>query len=195
MKKIYCFDFDGTLTHHDTMFLFLKFYNSKRYFWQFLKHIPLFILLKFKLLKATNVKRSFISAILQNDTQKKLEQKAQVFFETAYPKLIRKNALTFIENLNREKTELYLVSASLDIWLQPFAKKLGMHLIATQAAFKNGQFTGQFMGENCNGKEKIRRLKLALKDQKYDKIVAFGDTFGDKPMLDWADEGHYRYFH
>ncbi|PIE50917.1 MAG: HAD-IB family hydrolase [Flavobacteriales bacterium] len=195
MKKIYCFDFDGTLTYKDTMFLFLKFYNTKRYYFQFLKHFPLFILLKMKLVSATKVKRSFIFSIIKDDTRQNIEHKAQLFFEQNYPNLIRENALSFIDEIDREHTAMYLVSASLDIWLKPFAERLGMNLISTQAEFKDEKFTGRFMGKNCNGEEKVNRLQLVLKGKKYDKIIAFGDTKGDKPMLNWANKGHYRFFH
>ena len=34
-----------------------------------------------------------------------------------------------------------------------------------------------------------------MKGRKYDKIIAFGDTAGDKPMLNWADESYFRFFH
>ena len=47
-KKLYCFDFDGTLTKRDTMFAFLKFYEPKKFYISFIKHIPLFIMLKLK---------------------------------------------------------------------------------------------------------------------------------------------------
>ena len=58
MKKLYLFDFDGTLTYKDTMFLYLHFYNEKKYFWNFLKHIPLFVLVKLHLANAEKVKKS-----------------------------------------------------------------------------------------------------------------------------------------
>ena len=60
MKKLYCFDFDGTLTYKDTMFMYLKFYDSTKYRIQFLRHVPLFILLKLKLAETEKVKKSFI---------------------------------------------------------------------------------------------------------------------------------------
>jgi len=65
MKKLYLFDFDGTLTYKDTMFLFLKFYDPTKFSVQFLKHVPLFILLKMKLADAEAVKKSLISSILK----------------------------------------------------------------------------------------------------------------------------------
>ncbi len=58
MKKLYCFDFDGTLTYKDTMFMYLKFYDPTKYRIQFLKHVPLFILLKLKLAETEKVKKA-----------------------------------------------------------------------------------------------------------------------------------------
>lgn len=195
MKKLYCFDFDGTLTYKDTMFLFLRFYNQSKFQIQFLKHIPLFALLKLNLADAEKVKRSFVSAILKGEKKEVLEKKSIEFCEKYYPSVFRENALEFIKNIDRSKTESYIVSASLDIWVKPFAEKLGMNYIATQAEFANGIFTGNFVTPNCNGEEKVRRIQLAINGHHYDKKIAFGDTSGDKPMLAWADESFYQFFH
>lgn len=195
MKKLYFFDFDGTLTYKDTMFLYLKFYNSAKFNFQFLKHIPLFILLKLKLANAEKVKKSFISCILKGQSKTKIEEKSQRFFEKYYPEIIRENAIEFIQNIDREHTESYLVTASLDIWVKPFAEKFKMNLLATRAEFKNEIFTGNFVGNNCNGGEKVHRIKEALQGKKFDKTIAFGDTSGDKEMLEWANESHFEFFH
>ncbi|SEG36636.1 HAD-superfamily subfamily IB hydrolase, TIGR01490 [Halpernia humi] len=195
MKKLYFFDFDGTLTKHDTMFMFLKHCDKFRFAKQFVLHLPLFSLLKLKLAKAENVKRHFIASILKGHTKSFLEEKAQSFFEENYPSLIRENALEFIKNINRDLSESYIVSASLDIWVKPFADKFNMKLIATEALFKDGIFMGKFKGANCNGKEKVRRIREEIKDKKFDKSIAFGDTEGDRAMLDFVNEGHYEFFH
>lgn len=195
MKKLYLFDFDGTLTYKDTMFLFLKFYNPGRFSAQFLKHIPLFILLKLKLANAEAVKKSFISSMLKGESRYNIEKKAKLFFEENYPSLFRENALDFINNIDRENTESYIVSASLDIWVKPFAEKFNMTLLATKAEFVDDVFTGKFIGKNCNKDEKVCRIEAELGDKKFDKIIAFGDTSGDKPMFKFANESHYRFFH
>ncbi|KAA0128648.1 haloacid dehalogenase-like hydrolase [Chryseobacterium sp. SN22] len=195
MKKLYCFDFDGTLTYKDTMFMYLKFYDPTKFRLQFLKHVPLFVLLKLRLAETEKVKKSFIGSILKGQTQEKIEKKSRQFFEVHYPKIVRENALDFIKNIDRENTQSLLVTASLDIWARPFAEAFSMKLLATQAEFKNGVFTGNFIGKNCNGNEKLARIQTEIKGKKYDKIIAFGDTSGDKPMLKWANEGHYQFFH
>lgn len=195
MKKLYLFDFDGTLTTTDTMFLYLKFYHRRKYYWQYIKHIPLFVMLKMKLLSAESVKESFISSMLKGEEEKRIKSKSRDFFSKYYPNIFRKNALDFIKKINREQTYCYIVTASLDIWVEPFSEALGMHLIATKAEFINGVFTGRFSTKNCNGIEKVERIKKEIKSLKYDKSIAFGDTNGDRAMLDWADEGFYRFFH
>lgn len=195
MKKLYCFDFDGTITQKDTMFLFLKFYNPWRYYFQYLKHIPLFILLKLKLLNAEPVKRSFVSSILKGERKEKLEAKAQSFFEKQSDYLIRANALDFIKNIDKNTTESLLVTASVDIWVRPFAEHFAMHLLATEAFFEDGKFTGEFKTPNCNGMQKVYRIRQFIEDKKYHKIIAFGDTSGDKAMMKFADESYYKFFH
>ncbi|WP_028123107.1 HAD-IB family hydrolase [Epilithonimonas tenax] len=195
MKKLYLFDFDGTLTHKDTMFMFLKFYDPARFSAQFLKHVPLFILLKLKLANAEAVKKSFISSMLKGESRYYIDKKAKQFFEEHYPSLFRENALDFISNIDRKYTESYIVSASLDIWVKPFAEKFNMTLLATKAEFSNGVFTGKFDGKNCNKEEKVNRIKVEIGDRKFDKIIAFGDTSGDKAMFEFANESHYRFFH
>ncbi|WKS96047.1 HAD family hydrolase [Riemerella columbina] len=195
MKKLYLFDFDGTLTTKDTMFLYLKFYNPRKYWRCFVLHLPLFILLKMKLLSAQSVKESFIGAVLKGETKSQLEAKSQAFFEKYYPQIFRANALDFIANMDRAQTYAYIVTASLDIWVKPFAEALKMQLIATEAAFENDVFTGKFKTKNCNGEEKVVRIKQQVAHLKYDKSIAFGDTQGDQPMLQWANEGFYQFFH
>ena len=50
------------------------------------------------------------------------------------------------------------------------------------------------LGNDCNGLEKVRRIKKKYNLNKYAKIYAYGDTEGDKPMLDIADISFYRAF-
>lgn len=195
MKKLYLFDFDGTLTYRDTLFLFLKYYHPQKYFLGFLKHIPLFILMKLKLISPEKVKKSFIASVLKGEKEKLILQKSQTFADQFFTQIIRENALDFIQKINRDSVDGYLVTASLDIWTRPFAQKLGLQLIATEADFQAGVCTGAWKTKNNNGKEKVRRIKQEIKDKKYDKIIAFGDTSGDRSMLSLAHEAHYRFFH
>ena len=194
MKKLYLFDFDGTLTHKDTMFLFLKFYHPKKYYFSLIKYAPLFAMLKLKMLEAEKVKQHFIASVLKNERQENIEQKAEAFYGAYHDKIIRPAAKSFIQKLDLKQNKAYLVSASLDIWVAPFAKHWGFGLLSTQANFEDGKYTGLFGSKNCNGQEKVKRIKSGIDYQNFDKIIAFGDTQGDKAMLAFAHEGHFRFF-
>lgn len=194
MKKLYCFDFDGTLTKKDSMFLFLRHCDPDRYLWVWLRYVPLFVWTRLGLLPPQRVKKSFINEFLKDKSRMWLEEKARSFFEVQYPQMIRPSALQFIQDMPPQSTSV-IITASMDIWVRPFAEKWGMHLIATQAQWERNIYTGKWNTPNCNGAEKVKRLKTYLRGREYDKIIAFGDTSGDQALLDFSGEGHYRYFH
>jgi HAD superfamily hydrolase (TIGR01490 family) len=195
MKSLYCFDFDGTLTTHDTLFLFLKFYNKKRYYVQYIKHIPLFLLCKLKIIPAEHTKKNFIRSILGGVLKEQLQEKASDFFREKHAIICREKAVGYIENIDRSETDCFMVTASLDIWVKPFSDHFNMELVSTEAKYENNIFTGDFSTKNCTGKEKVIRIKQAIVGKKYKQTVAFGDSDGDREMMAWADTAHYRLFH
>lgn len=66
--------------------------------------------------------------------------------------------------------------------------------MGTKMEFDEKGFTGRFLSKNCYGKEKVSRLLCEYPDiEKQRKeffITAFGDSRGDKELLEFADEGH-----
>ena len=195
MKTLYCFDFDGTLTNADTMFMFLRFYQPEMFYFQFIKHLPLFLLYGLKILSATYVKKSLIRAMLGGATRNELKVKADEFFREKQVAICREKAVAFISKIDRKEADCYIVSASLDIWLKPFAGYLNMELVATEAKYENNLFTGDFSTPNCTGKEKVNRMKQAIEGKRYKQIIAFGDSDGDRELMAWADVAYYRFFH
>ena len=145
--------------------------------------------------KCRKSEEKFHQFYYKGEREEKINRVSQEFLDKFYPKIIRENALEFIEKIDKENTESYLITASLDIWVKPFAETMGMKFLATEARFENGIFTGHFKTRNNNGKEKVNRIQKEIEGKKYDKIIAFGDTSGDLPMLSLAHESHYRVFH
>ena len=98
-----------------------------------------------------------------------------------------------METVMAEGIKVYVVSASIDNWVQPFfefAKVLG-----TQIEVIDGILTGRFISPNCYGIEKVRRIKQVLTEPRsHYYIIAYGDSRGDKEMFDYADETHFRPF-
>ena len=54
--------------------------------------------------------------------------------------------------------------------------------------------TGNFITKNCYGQEKVNRIKESYDLSKYDLIYAYGDSRGDKEMLELANNSFYKPF-
>ena len=89
---------------------------------------------------------------------------------------------------------LYFVSASLEIWLKPFAEFYNFKLICTKAKFKNNLYTGKYDGVNCNHEQKVLRINQEINLKDFSEIFVFGDTQGDKGMLNLATKSHFQFF-
>ncbi|MGV0923089.1 HAD-IB family hydrolase [Empedobacter tilapiae] len=193
-RNLYLFDFDGTITKKDTLFNFLKFSFSKTYFINYLIFIPLFVAAKLKLLEASWVKEKFISKFLKGKSYVEIKHLAQNYFEQNHKDLIYSKADEYIKSLSNYNDK-FIVSASIDFWIQPFADYYEMGLICTKAKFdEQGFFTGNFASENCNYEEKKNRIEKEIDLSLYDEIIAFGDTKGDEAMFSLADKPNFRYF-
>ena len=65
--------------------------------------------------------------------------------------------------------------------LKPICIELKVHdLIASKADAK----TGRFLGENCKGTEKVKRLKNKYSDLKVRAM--YTDSYSDQPLIDLA---------
>ena len=89
-----------------------------------------------------------------------------------------------------------MVSASLDIYLIHLAGLLGFDdLLCTRLARKNDMFDGRLIGRNCRGSEKVARLEEYIGNYRDHHIFAYGDSVGDREMLQTAHFPFYRPFH
>jgi phosphoserine phosphatase len=69
-----------------------------------------------------------------------------------------------------------------------------MKFLCTKVEVKEGRLTGRFLTKNCFGKQKVVRLQELYPDRKAMVLTAYGDSRGDKEMLDYANEGYYKPF-
>ncbi|MDH6355202.1 HAD superfamily phosphoserine phosphatase-like hydrolase [Dysgonomonas sp. PH5-45] len=85
-----------------------------------------------------------------------------------------------------------IISASVENWIRPWSEKNGIDLtLSTLIEVKNGLLTGLFLSKNCYGKEKVNRLLAEFPNRSDYHLIVYGDSAGDKELIDFADEGYY----
>jgi HAD superfamily phosphoserine phosphatase-like hydrolase len=128
------------------------------------------------------------------------------FAATAIPDLVRPKALREIRQLQEKGVEVVVVSASPANWLQKWTEETGVALLATRLQTRDlpavpqpglsvtTRLTGKILGRNCHGEEKVRRIRESYDLPSYDRIIAYGDSSGDKPMLALATNAFFKPF-
>lgn len=86
---------------------------------------------------------------------------------------------------------IIVVSASVDVYLQPFCDALGIELLCSRAEIENGYFTGRYIGADCSAMEKAKRIQGLLNLEDYSCVYAYGNSIEDTEMLALADVAYW----
>ena len=196
MKRIAAFDFDGTITRKDTLIEFLRFAGgSARLYAVFALYSPQLVWMKLKLYSNQRVKEKIFAHYFKDMPLEQFNDLCRRFFEQKGQSLIYAEAKAQIELHKAQGDEIIIISASIENWVCHFADALNADkLLATQIEVQNGKITGRFITANCYGKEKVNRLLSAYPDRDNYYLIAYGDSRGDKELLQFADEQHYKQF-
>ncbi len=192
-QKVLFFDFDGTITTHDTLIEFIRYScGLVRFIIGFLLYSPMLVLMKLRLYPNWKAKQLMFSHFFGGMKIDKFDDLCRNFAsECRY--LLRPEAIKEIETAMTENIKVFVVSASIDNWVQPFFDFV--KVLGTKIEVKDGVVTGRFISSNCYGREKVRRIEQMLtQPRSHYYIVAYGDSRGDKEMLEYADEAHFRPF-
>ncbi|WP_107336876.1 HAD family hydrolase [Proteus mirabilis] len=196
VKTLSVFDFDGTLTYHDSFIPFLKFaFGRHKFARRIIKMVfPTLRCFRRKLTR-DELKEVLIKTFLTDIKEEWLKEKAEAFCKAYWTKLMRPAGLLAVaEEINRH-AEVTICSASPAMVLQPFADRLGIKLIGTTLEVVDGVLTGKIIGNNCRCGEKIKRLERVYGDLTQYHLRAWGDSRGDHELLYAAQDPHWRYFH
>ncbi|MBR2097355.1 MAG: HAD-IB family phosphatase [Prevotella sp.] len=188
MKQVFAFDFDGTLTTRDTLIAFIRdACGTPRFLFGFLLHAPLLVLMKLKLYSNGKTKQRIFSWFFKGMPLETFDALCQDFAH-AHRHLLRSDTVRLLEQALAEGSEVLIVSASIDNWVQPFFPSVTV--LGTQIEVIGGRLTGRFLTPNCYGQAKVRRI-LALHPDRYSyHLTAYGDSRGDRELLAFADEAH-----
>lgn len=205
MKKIYVFDFDGTLTSSDTLLAFIRYACGPwRFFIGFMRFCPMLVLMKLRLYSNYRAKQRVFSWYFRGMKKEDFDRTCRRFAKDK-EFLLRPKAVEKLIDLFSKGENICIVSASIDNWVRPFFEFYSrysdsdFHVLCTQIEVDaNDVLTGRFLTKNCYGAEKVERLceEFPMLRENRDKfyIEAYGDSRGDKKLLAFADEAHYKPF-
>jgi HAD superfamily hydrolase (TIGR01490 family) len=191
------FDFDGTLTRHDTLFPFLLHVAGPlKFSLKLVTLLPTLTLYALGLLRNDIAKVIVLRRFLANMEMATLQQLAMEFAENKLPALQRTVALQHLAWHKQQGHRCVVISASLELYLHPWANKVGFDdvLGSLLEPINNGLTSGKLLGENCFGPEKMRRLEALLGPREGYTLYAYGDSKGDKELLSAADYPFYKSF-
>ena len=194
-KEIAFFDFDGTITTKDTLLEFIKFSKGKlRFYIGFLLNAPYLVAYKLKIISNHAAKEKILHFFFGGTPSENFKKYCSEFSKNVLPQLIRPKAMEEIKRLQKNNVIVVVVTASPENWIEEWASKNQLQLIASRLEVKDGKLTGKLAGKNCHGDEKVSRICAAFNLSEYNIVAAYGDTTGDKPMLRLATNAHYKPF-
>lgn len=189
------FDFDGTITTKDTLFEIIRFQKGSAAFYAgMLVLSPLLVMFKMKLISNQRMKEIVLRFFFRNDSFPVFQQLCDDFCRHRLPSLLRPKALNAIAWHQSEGHAVYIVTASAENWVAPWSQTLGIPCLGTRLAVKDDQITGLLEGKNCNGDEKVCRIREAVPLAAFGTIYAYGDSSGDREMLALAQHKGFRAF-
>ncbi|HEV3221812.1 MAG TPA: HAD family hydrolase [Puia sp.] len=194
-KKIAFLDFDGTITTKDTLLEIIKFQKGNTsFYFGFLLHVHWLIAYKLNWLSNNLTKQKILNYFFAGMEESVFQEKCDFFAENIIPGLVRPGALSEITLLRARGFEIVVVSASAGNWIRKWTNNLSLQLVATELEVKNGLITGKIKGKNNHGEQKAMNIRELWNLNEYEEIYAYGDSPGDRPMMDLATKSFYKPF-
>jgi HAD superfamily hydrolase (TIGR01490 family) len=194
-RAIAFFDFDGTLTNSDTMIPFLRILRGLPQFSVDLIQLsPWLIGYAIGLVQNDKAKQLLLKQSLGGQNIHQLHEFGDGFVTRHLPGMIRADTFERLQTHQQNGDYCVLVSASLNIYLQSWANENGLDdcLCSLLETDTDNNVTGQLLGGNCYGEEKVKRIKTLLQTiETPTKTYAYGNSKGDVPMLEFVDEGYW----
>ena len=187
------FDFDGTLTSKDTLLEFIEFACGRwKFYVGFLLYTPILILMKLHLYPNWKAKEKIFTYFFKGMNYQDF-QKLGKDFSKVIDCFKRDDVVDILKKHIAEGHNVYVISASIAEWVRPWCEQIKVNnVLATEIEIDDkGLLTGRFLSKNCYGQEKVNRLLEVEPDRNEYYLYAYGDSRGDKDMIEFAEQGFY----
>jgi HAD superfamily hydrolase (TIGR01490 family) len=190
-RPVALFDFDGTLTRRDTLVPFLAALVGVAPLGLALAALaPTLAGYAFGRVPNDVAKQRLLARVVGGRAERELREAGTRFAAGALAGLLSAPGMALLDRHRRAGHDCVLASASLDLYLGPWAAGAGfVHCVASSLAVDaEGRVSGMLAGGNCFGVEKRRRVESWLADRRPAQVFAYSDSEHDRPMLALADE-------
>jgi phosphatidylglycerophosphatase C len=195
IRTLALFDLDGTLTDRDTFRDLLRFsFGTFRLFAGLLVTLPWTFFYIVGLCSAKTAKEKVFRQFFGGMSEARFVKLMEGYSLERLPSRLRPGALEKVRWHREQGHSIFIVSASIRHWIEPWATTEGMGTIATEIEVMDGIVTGRFATPNCRGEEKITRILEEVSLPDFKQIYAYGDTPHDQPMLTLATDPIYQPF-
>lgn len=186
------FDFDHTLTDSDTFSRFLRRVATPRQLRQAKWTLgPWLLGYRIRLVSAAGIRERATRVAFSGRNAEEIATLGATYSAEALPALLRPEMRQRLEWHRAQGHDIALVSASLDVYLQPWCARHGVaHLICNRLEADGGTLTGRYADGDI-GPHKAREIRARFDLSKYERIHAYGDSAEDRPMLALAHERWY----
>lgn len=190
------FDVDGTITVRDCVVPFMRQITGARRIVSRLVARPDRLATALARRDRDRLKTLAAAAAFRGLSEQEVARTGTDFARHVHDHWLRRDTIERLRSHTESGQSVVLVSASFEVYLRPLAELLGVtDVLGTRLEVDSGRLTGALDGPNCRGPEKVVRLHRWLGDQGHDRgdvrVVAYGDSTGDRELLADADEAHW----
>jgi HAD superfamily hydrolase (TIGR01490 family) len=193
MANLALFDFDGTITTREMMPDFMvRAVPSRRLAFGRLLLAPWVAGYKAGVVSGTAVRTAVVRFGFAGVPLASVEAHGAAFADEALPAVLRPEAMARIRWHQAQGDTVAVVSGALDAYLGPWCRMHGLEPICSALDHRDGRLTGRYLGAQCVGEEKARRVRARYELARYGHVYAYGDTHEDLPLLGLAHSRYYR---
>ncbi|MBN6100986.1 HAD family hydrolase [Xanthomonas sp. CFBP 8703] len=190
-QSLALFDFDHTVTTTDTYSRFLRRVATPRQLARAKWSVgPWLAGYRLGLVSAQAIRRRVTRIVFAGRAVEEIAAHARAYAHEVLPTLLRPEMMQRIAWHRAQGDRVVLVSASLDLYLQPWCEQHGLELICNRLEARDGQLTGRYADGDC-GPHKARLIRARYDVAAYPRVYAYGDSREDRPMLALAHERWY----
>jgi phosphatidylglycerophosphatase C len=187
------FDFDGTITTHETMPAFVRgSVRAHRLLAGYALLFPLLAGYRLRIVSACLLRAWIVRLAYAGTPAAELERHGRAFAHDALDKVLRPEAMARIAWHRAQGHTVAIVSGGLDAYLRPWAERHGLDVICSSLEQRDGVLTGRYAGPQCVREHKVRAARDRLGIAPGRRVFAYGDTPEDHAMLAMATDPFYR---